>query len=219
MSWIIPNIFPTLNANETHLWKARIADLSQWMQPTDWSASEGFASESMAPAVRERSLASLWLTRTLLGRYLATDSSQLEFSTTPQGKPQLHRPPACIAFNRSHSGDWCLLAVAAQGKIGVDVEHIRPRQQRDGIVERWYLPEEKNAWRNLPEEEKNAWFFQRWTEKEAVLKCFGVGLTKISDFASLRCQVKISPFEVALDYPGCVASTCTGPVLFFDFTG
>src|SRR5215218_8741506 len=61
--------------------------------------------------------------RALLGRFLGRDPASLRFSYGAHEKPFLE-DGGCV-FNVSRSGGLALIAIAASGAIGVDVERLR----------------------------------------------------------------------------------------------
>ncbi|WP_027390114.1 4'-phosphopantetheinyl transferase family protein [Chrysiogenes arsenatis] len=73
------------------------------------------------------------------------------------------------SFNISHSGAVVVLACASSGKVGVDVEQIRPIAFDEFVG---HLPELKA----LDPAARQRQFYTYWTAKEAVLKGTGQGL-------------------------------------------
>ena len=69
-----------------------------------------------------------------------------------------------------------LLAFTSQRPLGVDVEQIRPLQKMERLVERFFSPAERVAFRALPDGQREAAFFAGWTRKEAYIKGRGLGL-------------------------------------------
>lgn len=81
-----------------------------------------------------------------------------------------NRKPRCPGFpdfNISHSHDLIACAVAGQGKIGIDVEHMREIKMS---LDRIMSPAEQRAVQADPRR-----FFHFWTQKEAVIKADGTG--------------------------------------------
>jgi len=135
------------------------------------------------------------LLRTILGRYLKTQPSQLRFRYGPQGKPELDGEAAqrALRFNVSHSYGVALYAVTHDWEIGVDVERIRPDLAGEKIAERFFSPREAAMLRALPARMQQEAFFTCWTRKEAYLKAKGEGLTlRLDEF-----EVSVVPGEPA----------------------
>lgn len=73
-------------------------------------------------------------------------------------------------FNISHSGDYVVLA-QAETEVGVDIEKINDRHLN--VAERVFT-ERELLWMNEDSKER---FFILWTQKEAVMKAVGKGLS------------------------------------------
>lgn len=91
------------------------------------------------------------------------------------GKPYLSSPDWEGEFSVSHSGNLIVCAATPSGRIGVDVERIRPVMNE--LIGECLSEQERKLWLAAPtEEERRALFFRLWTLKEAYLKFAGVGL-------------------------------------------
>lgn len=129
------------------------------------------------------------LARRCLAPILGCAPAVVPIVTDAHGKPGL--PSGRPVFNLSHSGDWVLCALAAEGRLGVDVEAIRPIAERDAILADILTAEERRQWKALPEAGRDAAFHAIWARKEAWLKALGVGLARVADLA-----VRVGPDEV-----------------------
>jgi len=78
-----------------------------------------------------------------------------------------------ISFNISHSGKVVVCALTYLGDIGIDIEKIEPIKILD-----FKSQMTNNEWK-LVNESKDAKhsFFSYWTQKEAIIKAHGKGLT------------------------------------------
>lgn len=132
---------------------------------------------------RQRFIAGRGILRTILGRYLGCNGSELLFDYGPHGKPALAKPAAepPLYFNLAHSGGLAVLALAYQQEVGVDVEHIRPITDMEQIVQRFFAQQEQATLLALPVEQRESAFFNGWTRKEAYLKALGDGLARPLD--------------------------------------
>lgn len=81
------------------------------------------------------------------------------------------------SFNVSHSFPWSLIACADKGRIGVDVEVIRQLDNVENLAELTMDPAELDHLKCLPEAARGPAFLQSWTQKEAVMKVIGIGVT------------------------------------------
>ena len=79
-------------------------------------------------------------------------------------------------FNLAHCEGTAVLAVSGGGRVGVDVERLRPGFADEAVAERFFAPGEIARLRRLAPEERARAFFACWTRKEAVLKALGGGL-------------------------------------------
>ncbi len=111
--------------------------------------------------------------RWALARLTQVAARDIRFAYGAHDKPFL---PGGPSFSLSHSGERVLIAVAAGGRVGADVERIRPVRRLEALAARWFAPGER-AWLSaVPEGEREAAFFAVWTRKEAFAKALGRGL-------------------------------------------
>jgi 4'-phosphopantetheinyl transferase len=118
--------------------------------------------------------------RVLLGGYLNREPSRIAFQYGAHGKPALTAEdanPPDLRFNVSHSGDYCLCAVALHRDVGVDVEMVRSDVECLPLAERFFTRREYEDLLWGSEEDRRARFFRYWTCKEAYLKARGVGIS------------------------------------------
>lgn len=127
------------------------------------------------PADRDRFIAAHGSLRAILGRYLRCKPVELTFSVNSYGKPALLN--SNLEFNLSHSGDFAMVAVTSDRKIGVDLERIRPDMELENIASRNFSEIEVSELMGLPPEQRGIGFFNCWTRKEAYIKAQGVGLS------------------------------------------
>jgi 4'-phosphopantetheinyl transferase len=132
-----------------------------------------------------------WL-RFLLGRLTGVRPDAVSLAVAEHGKPFLPVGPGgpAPAFNLSHSGDLALIAVAAGGRLGVDVERIDPDRDVDPIADRFFSAREAATLAVLAPSLRRRAFYACWTRKEAYLKALGRGLS-----------IPLKSFSVSLD-PG-----------------
>lgn len=117
--------------------------------------------------------------RTILASYTNSPPEQLCFATEEFGKPYLamnDKLPS-VMFNLSHSGNKMLLAVSYQYDIGVDIEAWNNKIDCALIANHCFADSERVFWENLPDNEKDAAFYQFWTRKESFIKAVGAGLS------------------------------------------
>lgn len=75
-------------------------------------------------------------------------------------------------FNISHSGAYVVCALCPAGRVGIDIEEIRPIDIPDFIAQMT-----RNQWESLmASKNRLEAFFSLWTQKEAVIKADGRGI-------------------------------------------
>ena len=149
------------------------------LSPDEAARAARFATEEL----RARCVLRRGLLRHLLGRVLGRDPATLAFAYGPMGKPSL---PGGPAFNLADCKDHVLIAIAPHEtvELGVDVERLRRLSDATGIAERFFAPEERDAFAALPEALRDEAFLNGWTRKEAFIKATGQGLsTPLDRFA------------------------------------
>jgi 4'-phosphopantetheinyl transferase len=187
-----------LPPGEVHVWSAFL-DLPAWrVQVLERGLSTDErrrADRFRYPRGRERFVAGRAFLRELLGRYLDLAPESIEFRYGPHGKPLLREGGAFgwLRFNLSHCEGRALCAVARERELGVDVERVRELRDAEAIVERFFSPRERAAWRELAPRDRDRGFFECWTRKEAFVKATGAGVgTRLEDF-----DVSLGPGEPA----------------------
>jgi 4'-phosphopantetheinyl transferase len=168
---------------------SRAESLGAALSPDERQRAERFHFEKD----RGEFIAGRALLRTLLGRYLQREPSQLRFHYGASGKPRLAGEESALRFNLSHSHGLALYAFSRRREIGIDVEQIRSNADAEKIAGRFFSAQEVAVLRSLPEREKEKAFFDCWTRKEAYVKAKGDGLTAPLDGFS----VSLSPGDPA----------------------
>lgn len=185
--------------SHVHLPHPNQADL--WITPLDLSCSKlaefetTLSAQELDQAYRFRFeqhrhwyiAAHGWL-RSVLAGYLSQSADAVEFVRSPKGKPGLSRStnPRHIQFNLAHSANLAAIAVTQNCDVGVDIEQVCPIRDAKDLVSRFFSERESAAFQILPEDQRDAAFFNLWTRKEAWLKATGEGI------AHLLNQVEVS---------------------------
>jgi 4'-phosphopantetheinyl transferase len=145
------------------------------------------ASRFRTTALRLRFIVAHGALRHILSRYTGVPPGQVMLATAPTGKPFV--PGAPLAFNLSHSDGLAICAVTSEGEIGADVERVRPIDDADSLVERFFAPDERRQYQALDPGDRLAAFYSIWTRKEAFVKATGAGLNReLQSF-----EVEVSP--------------------------
>ena len=121
--------------------------------------------------------------RLLLGGYLGDDPRKLAFRAGEWGKPEVAGlpPPLRLQFNVSDSGEWALLAVVRDARVGVDIERLRPVPEIGAVARDHFSQRELAQLEALEGPPALTAFFNCWTRKEAWLKGTGRGLSLALD--------------------------------------
>lgn len=112
--------------------------------------------------------------RRCLARYCGLGPAQIAFATSREGKLSLASDGP--AFNLAHAGGRILIAIAAQGRVGVDLEPVRPARAKPEIAGHYFHPAEAARLAAQPADDFAGGFFAIWTAKEAVIKAVGLGM-------------------------------------------
>ena len=118
--------------------------------------------------------------RLLLGTFAGRDPAALRFAYGAHEKPALE-DEAC-SFNVSRSHRLAAIAITSAGRIGVDLERVRPVDV-DALADE-YLPAADRAIlsRVAPADRARA-FFALWVRREALVKATGGGIVVPADRA------------------------------------
>lgn len=123
---------------------------------------------------RIRSRVAWGLMRMFLGKIMDQDPSAVEIMRDDFQKPFLHDGPS---FNLAHSGDWVLLGVSAEGRLGVDMEASGPIRDLRSLAKSIFSFEEIGELETYPESQRLSAFYRGWTRKEAFVKALGQGIS------------------------------------------
>lgn len=117
--------------------------------------------------------------RSLLCRELNCSNGDLSFGMSKFGKPfaRVNGVAAPISFNVSHSGRHGMIALAPEGRIGVDVEERSTNRNLDVCIRLLFAPDERAEFETVSAQDKVKLFYRLWTLKEALIKATGAGLS------------------------------------------
>jgi len=183
---------PRLGATELHVWVVEGAapisgDLAtvEILSPAERTRASKFRSD----VDRTRFLQRRAALRVILAEYLGVTPREVEYSVNEFGKPAVIAPQALagLSFNTSHSEAVSLIAVARSGRIGVDVEQLRPLVEAESIASHFFAANEAAAFTALEPRDRVEGFFNAWTRKESIVKAVGSGLS-----------IPLDTFEVSL---------------------
>jgi len=138
------------------------------------------------------------LARVEICRITGLSNSQLEFAVNTHGKPFLVNNSQ-VHYNISHAGQY-VACVVGDVAVGVDIEVVRPIDE--GIVERFFVPDEKAYVLSARGDRRNERFFEVWTKKESRIKHDGGDLLE-----SLSCFSVLDSLKSPEIFYHCVYNT------------
>ena len=214
------------------VWSASLAlppllrsHVTQYLSSDEHARADRFMSERD----RDHFVAARSFLRLLLAGYVDVDPSELRFCYGSQGKPTLTEVRSGLRFNLAHSGALAVCALTQGGELGVDIEHIKPINNVQGVARVVFSPREIARLESLPEPVCLRAFYEGWTRKEAFLKALGCGLGRPMDsfevafgpgesprlLASVLDPTELGRFSLQAFEPeiGCVGAVATtGPL-------
>jgi phosphopantetheine--protein transferase-like protein len=101
---------------------------------------------------------------------------EVSVGRTARGK-RVIEAPAGAGMSVSYREEFAVLAVNRDGEIGADVEVMRDDLDFLGIARSCFAPDEVLRLEAADGRRRVEKFFALWTAKEAVLKCWGEGIT------------------------------------------
>jgi len=144
-----------------------------------WSEAERqHAARQHDRIARRRWLVGRSAVRDVLAGYLHCSPRSVAVEKGPNGRPRLApaNAPAQLDFNVAHSEHVLLCAVTRCGRVGVDVERIRPLDDLRALLD--IVPTSSERVSSSQSNDRNLLlgFFRAWTAHEALAKAIGVGL-------------------------------------------
>lgn len=181
--WFSPASSPGLAVGHVHIWRISLKQ----PEPVYQILSDRLTSDEIARADRfrfdegrRRFVVGRGILRSILAGYLGAKPQEIRFQYGPQGKPSLEKKyeSAGLHFNLAHTRDLAVCACTRQCEIGVDVEHIHPVDEIDRIARRIFSESDYFVWNHLPDDLRLIAFYKCWTQKEALIKALGYGLSQ-----------------------------------------
>ena len=125
------------------------------------------AARFATPDLRRRYVVSHGVLRLILSTCTGRAPRAIAIAAGARGKPFISGGPH---FSLSHSDDVALVAVAARGPIGVDVEGIRPGLRIDEFARELVRARDVADIEAMPSDRRERAWFQAWTRWEAIAK-------------------------------------------------
>ena len=198
-NWLVPPTQLLLTPGEVHIWRVELDQpqrevrrLAQTLSSEELNRSGRLHFESG----RKRFITGRGMLRVILSHYTGSAPGELKFKYGSYGKPTLLGPGSTnsrLHFNLSHSEGMAIYAIGLDYELGIDIERVRPMEDVDQIVERFFSARERVLFQQLAPEQQLRAFFKGWTRKEAFLKATGEGLTRPLE----ECEVTFQPDQAA----------------------
>jgi 4'-phosphopantetheinyl transferase len=200
--WDNPGETNVIQFGDVHIWRMRLDQsmsqllrLEQILSTDERKRADQFHFERH----RRRFLVGRWFLRSVLGRYVNSEPSQLRFFYSDRGKPFLKAPHNhSVGFNLSHSHEMALCAVTLNQAVGIDVEYIRPIPEGEQLAQRLFTSQEYKIIRSVSPERRQRMFFNLWTVKESYLKATGEGLAGL-DTVEIRLSPDLRKITLEID--------------------
>lgn len=172
-----------LGRNEVHVWIYSLATpprttrfFEQILSRDEKDRAETYGT----PLLRRRFVAGRGGLRAILAAYLRIMPDEARFCYGPAGKPALADEFAAsgLNFNLAHSGNLAAVAVTRDRPVGIDIEQIKPLNDAEQIVARFFSAAVRASFQKLPRGQRMAAFYNLWTRQEAWLKAAGQGMAE-----------------------------------------
>lgn len=165
----------TLKSSEVDIWFFNLNDPIPKHHPKLLSPDEAARAERFHfDKHRHHFTRARAMLRCVLAHYLNAEPASLAFEYGKHGKPSLQHHPQ-LQFNLSHSGKLALLAVGHTHPVGIDIEAFSERPYA-GIGRQVFSEHENTKLDALANPLKPMMFFNVWSQKEAFIKYWGLGL-------------------------------------------
>ncbi len=145
------------------------------------------------PEDRARFVLGRGLLRNFLGRYFQQTPESIELAYTARGRPILPQEET-VQFSISHTHDLVAVALTAQAKVGIDLEHRHAAVDPDELAARIFSEKDLQAFQALAPHERLTAFLRAWTGKEAYLKARGEGIAEGLPEVSVSFRPEEAPF-------------------------
>lgn len=115
------------------------------------------------------------LLRSVLAPLVGRSAESLSFGRGIKGRPFL-RHAGAPDFNLSDTAGGTVVAVCANGRVGVDLERLDRRPPVARLAARWFSGVESRVLATMEPEPARLAFLHLWTAKEASCKATGTGI-------------------------------------------
>jgi len=166
----------TLGQNEVLVFYGIRAELND----LDWlpkHSEHEFHTTEQISGSKNKDLFSTIVLKRLLSHYSGINENEITFKYGKNGKPFLLENDK-LQFNCSHSEEMLVIALTLGAELGIDVESLTRIVQPAKLQTYLFTPIELSLFNALEETHQQEAFIDSWTQKEALLKATGEGLTR-----------------------------------------
>lgn len=169
--------------DEVHLWRATIDSVSPPAALRELSPGElERARHILDPTKRTRFVNGRVVLKRILGRYAGRDPRAIEIKLGRYGKPFMAGSDS-PKFNVTHSGGVALYVFSMGHEVGIDLEAIGSLGECSELGVRFLEGRAKKMFCALPVSARAGFFCRSWTQREALLKACGKGLSSLQQVA------------------------------------
>ena len=136
--------------------------------------------------------------RRILGAAVRMAPHDVPLVLTDSGKPVLAPPFDHLHFSLSHCNDLALVALCADGPVGIDLEPLSRASDLSGCEHTFCHPDEIAA-QPLEPRARCIRMLEIWTAKEALLKALGTGFLHPPE--TIRIHMEATRFTATCDEP------------------
>jgi 4'-phosphopantetheinyl transferase len=127
-------------------------------------------------SLKDRYVISHGILRLFLSFYCQVPPHTLAFTYNQYGKPYLLNNPN-LYFNMSHSLDYAAYIFCLSHEVGIDIEWKNSHTDVSKLAAELLNPSERKKFYALSFPEQQHVFYELWTQKEAIVKAFGQGMS------------------------------------------
>lgn len=192
-----------ITENEVHIWVIRLdLDYDHKNYQKHLNEIEKQTADNMqAQKIKKNHVVCHFATHEILSRYLNIALDSIPFTYSKFFKPFLLQNEKQVEFNLTHSSSIALLGVTKKFRIGIDIEKIKPIDNRED-VEKLVFTNKERLWIAQQQIDQDEKFYRLWTAKESLIKGIGEGFyfgpekldCHMSNDLTDRVDLRITPF-------------------------
>lgn len=168
-----------LSANEIHIYLIQF-DLFDSKRCLQYLSDDerNRAEKLKIVAKKDQFIITRCVLRLLLSSVITKAYQSIEFLYGEHGKPSIKEliDDETVEFNISHSGNYALIAITLNNKVGVDIEEINPDIEHHSLSKRFFSKQENLELQGVSVEQRGDIFYRVWTRKESFIKATGEGI-------------------------------------------